>query len=57
MNQFIRLAKPQEVKSPIEKKRAFNSFSEVENYEIVYMPYGFSGRGFYYVSNLRKGLK
>lgn len=45
---FIRLATKKEIDSPITKRRAMNSFEELEGYEIVYKPWGEQGKGFYY---------
>jgi len=45
---FIRKSSNIEGKSKSAMKKAMNSFPEKEGYEIVYMPYGEEGRGFYY---------
>jgi hypothetical protein len=45
---FIRLSTKNEYNSPTKKSKAFNSFPKKDGYEIVYMPYGPNGNGFYY---------
>jgi len=48
MNKFIRLATIKEQKSETIKHRAMNSIPTLEGFEVVYMAWGKSGRGFYY---------
>ena len=45
---FIRLQTPKEAKSKAVQKKAWNAFPDKKGYEIVYMPWGEKGRGFYY---------
>jgi len=45
---LIRLATGKEINSKMAKNKAMNSFPEKEGFEIVYMPYGYMGKGFYY---------
>jgi hypothetical protein len=46
--EFIRLSTRLEA-GGINQTRAFNSFPIRPGFKIVYKPYGFAGRGFYYV--------
>jgi hypothetical protein len=53
-DEFIRKSSDKESNSNTHKRRAMNSIPDKEGHEVVYKPYGSSGKGFYYTKRLSK---